>query len=71
MFWKRRDDFTKDQVATILNIPPVQKEFGTMLEMLRDAEKYANGKEVEVSNNILKCLCEYIDKHREKESPKS
>jgi hypothetical protein len=40
--------------------PPLKKEFSTMKEMLKDAVKYDDADEKEVSIQILTNLCEFI-----------
>jgi hypothetical protein len=47
-----------------LQIPP-KKEFATMLELLKDAEKYDNENEKEASEAVLTILCEYIERFKE------
>lgn len=62
MFWKRKKETSHGALGP-LSVPPTppKKEFETMLEMLRDAEKYNNAGENEVSDAILTHLCEYIE----------
>lgn len=50
-------------IAKSLDIPspPLKKEFLTMKEMLKDAIKYDNACEKEVSIQILTNLCEFIE----------
>ena len=45
--------------------PPSRKEFITMLSLLRDAEKYDNAGDSEISESILKTLSEYINDYIE------
>ncbi len=46
-----------------LEIPmPQKKEFKAMSELLRDAEKYDNAGEKEISKALLTDLCEYIQR---------
>jgi hypothetical protein len=69
MFWKRKPVNTvissKNGYLMINNPPPIppKKEFESMLELLRDAEKYDNSGEAEVSLKQLETLREYIDKY--------
>lgn len=65
MFWKRKEriDYTAKGHIFIPPPPPPKKEFETMLEILRDAEKYDNAGEKDVSNATLKNLCEFIERH--------
>jgi hypothetical protein len=62
MFWKREVKIVKGSLGALL-IPPIpaKKEFQTMLEILRDAEKYDNGNDIEVRNALLTTLCEHIE----------
>ena len=43
---------------------PPKKQFATMLEMLRDSEKYDNEGEKDVSLAILTNLCEFIERYK-------
>lgn len=65
MFWKRknRNSITAKGVPFVLPQPPAKKEFETMLEILRDAEKYDNAGEYDVCNLTLNNLKQYIDKY--------
>ena len=44
--------------------PPLKKEFSTMKEMLKDAVKYDDAGEKEVSNQILTNICEFIERYK-------
>jgi len=69
MFWKRKPVNTvissKNGFVFIDNPPlsPPRPEFETMLELLRDAEKYDNSGETEISLKQLETLREYIDRY--------
>ena len=65
MFWKRDKKITAGDLG-MLEIPPIppKKQFATMLEMLRDSEKYDNEGEKEVSIEILTSLCKYIERYK-------
>lgn len=67
MFWKRKQKTTIGALGPI-QIPPIppKKEFSTMLEMLRDAEKYDTENESECRDTILTGLCEYIERFKVK-----
>jgi len=67
MFWKRKEKTTIGALGQI-QIPPIppKKEFSTMLEMLRDAEKYDTENENECRDTILTGLCEYIERFKAK-----
>lgn len=67
MFWKRKKQTTIGSLRQ-LQIPPIphKKEFSTMLEMLRDAEKYDTENENECRDVILTGLCEYIERFKVK-----
>lgn len=45
--------------------PPAKKEFIVMLSLLKDAEKYDNEGDSDVSESILKTLSEYINNYIE------
>lgn len=64
IFWKREDQKWSQMPIGVLLPPPPKKQFATMLEMLRDAEKYDNEGEQEVSNAYLTNLCEYIERYK-------
>ena len=71
MFWKRKNESTKSELGIILNVPmPAKKEFETMLELLRDAEKYDSAGGLKASHNILNDLKEYITDFQNKNIPK-
>ena len=67
MFWNKKVKTTNGALG-LLQIPPIppKKEFSTMLEMLRDAEKYDTESEKECRDTILTGLCEYIEKFKVK-----
>jgi hypothetical protein len=44
--------------------PPFKKEFSIMKEILKDAVKYDDAGEKEVSNQILTNLCEFIERYK-------
>ena len=60
-FWKRKKNTVKGALGEI-NLPPfpARKEFVTMLEMLRDAEKYDVRDEKGCRDMVLNGLCDYI-----------
>lgn len=66
MFWNRKKQIVNSIGRLPLEVPPVppKKEFATMLEMLRDAEKYDNESEKEASEAILTALTEYIERFK-------
>jgi hypothetical protein len=69
MFWKRKEKVIHGQLGPLLEIPtPPKKDFETMLELLRDAEKFDNAGEKDVSNATLKNLCEFIEWYVERSS---
>ncbi len=51
----------------VFNPPPMRKHFETMLEMIKDASKYTNAGEHEISDKILSALVEYINKNKSQE----
>lgn len=62
MFWKRKERIEFTAKGNIfMPPPPPKKEFETMLEILRDAEKFDNAGEKDVSNSTLKTLSEFIE----------
>ena len=65
MFWKRKEriEYTAKGHIFIPPPPPPKKDFETMLELLRDAEKFDNAGEKGVSNSTLKNLCEFIERY--------
>lgn len=68
-FWKRKEKITRGTLGPLLMPPiPPRKEFETMLEILRDAEKFDNNGEKSVSNSTLRTLCEFIEVHIAKNS---
>lgn len=65
MFWKRKQKISIGAVGLLQTPPtPPKKEFTTMLEMLRDAEKYDTENEKDCRDTILTGLSEYIDKFK-------
>jgi hypothetical protein len=70
MFWKRKEKITHTAKGHIFipPPPPPKKDFETMLELLRDAEKFDNAGEKDVSNATLKNLCEFIERYVERSS---
>lgn len=62
MFWKRKEDIRISSIG-LISVPPPKKEFETMLQILRDAEKYDNAGEMEVSKDTLNTLCEFINRY--------
>lgn len=67
MFWKREKEVVSGSLGPLL-IPPIpaKKEFKTMLEILRDAEKYDTVNDIEVRNALLTTLCEHIEAFKNK-----
>lgn len=62
---KNKNNGLKDLIATNLPPPlPQKKQFSTMNELLRDAEKYDNEGEKEIRDIILTTLCEFIEKYK-------
>ena len=47
--------------------PPMKKHFETMQQMIKDASKYTNAGEHEISDKILSALVEYINKNKSQE----
>ena len=66
MFWNRKKQVVSSIGGLPLEVPPIppKKEFATMLELLRDAEKYDNESEKEASEAVLTTLCEYIERFK-------
>lgn len=67
MFWKRKTKLVNSNLGLgplILPQSPPKKEFETMLEILRDAEKFDNANEIDVRNNTLQNLVDYINEFR-------
>jgi len=61
MFWKRKEKTIHVLGGTIQQIPvPAKKEFETMLELLRDAEKFDTADEKELSLITLSNLSDYV-----------
>lgn len=61
MFWKRKEKTIHVLGGAIKQIPvPAKKEFETMLELLRDAEKFDIADEKELSLITLSNLYDYI-----------
>lgn len=69
MNWFRKSsDLKLSKVGNQLYVsppPPAKKEFLAMLSLLRDAEKYDNAGDSEISESILKTLSEYINDYIE------
>jgi len=64
MFWKRKIQNRPNSLGpTFIISSPTKPEFETMLEILRDAEKFDNSGEVEVSINTLETLNKYIENY--------
>lgn len=62
MFWKRKNKTIFTQLGPVAQIPiPAKKEFETMFEILKDAEKYDHAEEYGVSDMVLKDLVKYIN----------
>jgi len=62
MFWNRKEKVVIGNLGPLLMPPiPAKREFETMLEILKDAEKYDNGNDIEVRNALLTTLCEHIE----------
>ncbi len=68
MFWKRKErvEFTAKSNMFIPPPPPPKKEFETMLELLRDAEKFDNAGEKDVCFATLRNLSEFIERYSAK-----
>lgn len=69
MFWKRKTILVNSNIGQVPLMrnpppPPPKKEFETMLEILRDAEKFDNANEIDVRNNTLQNLVDYINDFR-------
>lgn len=72
MFWKRESKIVKGSLGPLLITPiPPKREFQTMLEILRDAEKYDNGNDIEFRNALLTTLIEHIEIFKTKEQLKT
>lgn len=52
----------------VFNPPPIKKHFEIMQEMIKDASKYVNAGEHEISDKILSALVEYINKNKSQKS---
>lgn len=62
MFWRRKPKVTDGALGLLLQPPiPPKKEFETMLELLRDAEKYDIAEESDSSKAVLRELQARID----------
>jgi hypothetical protein len=73
MFGKRKEriEFNVDGKALSFTSPlPRKKEFETMLELLRDAQKFDDFGEKYVSHLTLKNLSNFIENYIEKDSSK-
>lgn len=71
MFWKRESKIVNGSLGPLLTPPiPAKREFQTMLEILRDAEKYDTGNDIEVRNALLTTLCEHIEIFKTKDKLK-
>jgi hypothetical protein len=65
MFWKREQKTTIGDLGMLEILPmPQKKQFATMMEMLRDSEKYDNEGEKDVSIAMLTNLCEFIERYK-------
>lgn len=79
MFWERKEkQFIGGSTNKEYNTPssddiiipqyrlptPPKKEFETMLQVLRDAEKYDKAGDVEVRNYLLTALSDHIEKFK-------
>ena len=47
--------------------PPMKKHFEIMQQMIKDASKYSNVLEHEISDKILSALVEYINKNKSRD----
>ena len=67
MFWNRKKKIVNGSLGPFL-MPgiPAKKEFETMLETLRDAEKYDSVNEIEIRNSLLNSLSEQIQNFKNK-----
>ena len=62
MFWKKEKKVVIGSLGPLLILPiPAKREFNVMLEILRDAEKYDTGNDIEVRNVLLTTLSEHIE----------
>lgn len=62
MFWERKETrIVRSDHIFVVPPPPPKKHFVTMLEVLKDAEKYDNSGDIDVSKKLLKTLCEYAE----------
>lgn len=67
MFSKSLNKPERDNTSfppTMLNPPhpPMKKEFQTILEMVKDAEKYHRNNETDVCISVLSNVCAYIER---------
>ena len=64
MFWIRKPQIFNSCIEPIAVLDnKAKKEFETMINILKDAEKYDSGNEPQVSLKMLITLKEYIEKY--------
>jgi len=70
MFWHRDriESRTAKRHVFIAPPPPANKHFKLMLELIKDAEKYDNSGQKDISEAILDLLCKKIEAYK---SPKT
>lgn len=62
MFWSRKEKIITGTLGPIKTCPvPAKPAFVTMLEILKDAEKYDNENNNDVRDVLLTILCEKIE----------
>ncbi len=61
-------NFKGSEKYQVFTPPPIKKHFKTMQEMIKDASKYSNAGEHEISDKILSALVEYINKNKSQKS---
>lgn len=64
-FWKRKEKHTYTRLGHSFVPPPTppKPQYETMLDLLREAESLENKGEKDTSNEVLKTLCNYINKY--------
>lgn len=60
--WNRKLTIREGALGKTIDLKPAKKEFETMFEILRDAEKYDTNNDLDVRNVLLSQLHSEIDK---------